>query len=110
MVSSSLAIVNKFRDDRNWRQFHDEKDLAISISIEAAELLELFQWKNSDEVIKNNKERLEEELADVLIYSLMLADNLDFDVANIIQKKITKNTIKYPIEKSKGKSDKYMDL
>ena len=87
MVSSSLAIVNKFRDDRNWRQFHDEKDLAISISIEAAELLELFQWKNSDEVIKNNKERLEEELADVLIYSLMLADNLDFDVANIIQKK-----------------------
>ncbi len=110
MVSSSLAIVNKFRDDRNWRQFHDEKDLAISISIEAAELLELFQWKNSDEVIKNNKERLEEELADVLIYSLMLADNLDFDVANIIQKKITKNTIKYPIEKSKGKNDKYTDL
>lgn len=105
-----IAIVNKFRDDRNWRQFHDEKDLAISISIEAAELLELFQWKNSDEVIKNNKERLEEELADVLIYSLMLADNLDFDVANIIQKKITKNTIKYPIEKSKGENDKYTDL
>lgn len=105
-----INMVNKFRDERNWRQFHNEKDLAISISIEAAELLELFQWENADAVVKNKKERLEEELADILIYALMLADNLDFDVSDLIQKKIRKNAIKYPVEKSIGKSDKYTSL
>lgn len=68
---SSMEKINKFRDERNWRKFHNEKDLAISISLEASELLELFQWKSSDEVKKNNMNGIEEELADVLILSLI---------------------------------------
>ncbi|WP_436961780.1 nucleotide pyrophosphohydrolase [Staphylococcus xylosus] len=96
-----LKVINKFRDERNWRQFHNEKDLSLSISLEAAELLELFQWKSSEEVVNNNRERLAEELADVLIYSYMLADNLEFDISEIISKKLAKNAEKYPIDKSK---------
>ncbi len=76
--------INQFRDDRNWRQFHNEKDLAISISLEASELLELFQWKSSSEVKENKLDRVREELADVLIYAYMMADNLDLDIDNII--------------------------
>lgn len=105
-----LKEINQFRDERNWRQFHNEKDLSLSISLEAAELLELFQWKSSEEVVGNKQERLEEELADVLIYSYMLADNLDFDINDIIRKKLKKNAEKYPVEKSKNKNNKYNDL
>ncbi|WP_436895839.1 nucleotide pyrophosphohydrolase [Mammaliicoccus sciuri] len=105
-----LKEINQFRDERNWRQFHNEKDLSLSISIEAAELLELFQWKSSEEVVSNKQERLAEELADVLIYSYMLADNLDFDINDIIRKKLKKNTEKYPVEKSKNRNNKYNDL
>lgn len=86
-----LKAINQFRDERNWRQFHNEKDLSLSISLEAAELLELFQWKTSEEVVDSQQERLAEELADVLIYSYMLADNLDFDINEIIRKKLEKN-------------------
>ncbi|MBO0430741.1 nucleotide pyrophosphohydrolase [Enterococcus sp. DIV0660C] len=107
---NSMEKVNKFRDDRNWRQFHNEKDLAISISLEASELLELFQWKQSEEVTANQVERIKEELADVLIYSYMLADNLDFDLEEIIEEKLIKNNIKYPVEKSVGKREKYTEL
>ncbi|MDE9438769.1 nucleotide pyrophosphohydrolase [Staphylococcus xylosus] len=105
-----LKVINKFRDERNWRQFHNEKDLSLSISLEAAELLELFQWKSSEEVVNNNRERLAEELADVLIYSYMLADNLEFDINEIISKKLVKNAEKYPIDKSKNNNTKYNDL
>ncbi|HGH0766362.1 TPA: nucleotide pyrophosphohydrolase [Staphylococcus pseudintermedius] len=105
-----LKVINQFRDERNWRQFHNEKDLSLSISLEAAELLELFQWKTSEEVVDSQQERLAEELADVLIYSYMLADNLDFDINEIIRKKLEKNTEKYPIEKSKDNRTKYNDL
>ncbi|EII6316070.1 nucleotide pyrophosphohydrolase [Staphylococcus pseudintermedius] len=105
-----LKAINQFRDERNWRQFHNEKDLSLSISLEAAELLELFQWKTSEEVVDSQQERLAEELADVLIYSYMLADNLDFDINEIIRKKLEKNTEKYPIEKSKDHRTKYNDL
>ena len=105
-----LKEINQFRDERNWRQFHNEKDLSLSISLEAAELLELFQWKSSEEVVGNKQERLAEELADVLIYSYMLADNLDFDINDIIRKKLKKNAEKYPVEKSKNKNNKYNDL
>ena len=82
--------INKFRDDRNWRQFHNEKDLAISISIEASELLELFQWKSAADTVSNKLPQIKEELADVLIYSLMLADNLSLDVNEIIEAKMKK--------------------
>ncbi|ARB77092.1 MULTISPECIES: nucleotide pyrophosphohydrolase [Staphylococcus] len=102
-----LKKINKFRDERNWRQFHNEKDLSLSISLEAAELLELFQWKTPEEVVVTKQERLAEELADVLIYSYMLADNLDFDINDIIQKKLKKNAEKYPVDKSKNSNSKY---
>ncbi|WP_280738290.1 MULTISPECIES: nucleotide pyrophosphohydrolase [unclassified Enterococcus] len=91
----SMTKINQFRDERNWRPFHNEKDLAISLTLEASELLELFQWVSAEEAIKNT-ERLKEELADVLIYSYMLADNLNFDIDEIIAEKLVKNAIKYP--------------
>ena len=102
--------INQFRDDRDWRKFHNEKDLAISISLEASELLELFQWKNSEEVVENSIEEIKEELADVLIYSLMMADNLNLDFEDIIKEKIAINEKKYPVELSKGNNKKYTDL
>lgn len=108
-MKNSMELINKFRDDRDWRQFHKEKDLAISISLEANELLELFQWKSSVEA-KENPERLKEELADVLIYSYMMADNLGFDVDQIIKEKLAINEMKYPVNKSKGHKDKYDKL
>lgn len=90
--------INQFRDDRHWRPFHNEKDLALSISIEAAELLEDFQWLSAEEAVEKNLENIKEEIADVLIYTLMLTDNLGLDVATIIEEKLQKNAIKYPIE------------
>lgn len=106
---NSMEKVNKFRDDRDWRQFHNEKDLAISISLEASELLELFQWKSAEEVKEFNLERIKEELADVLIYSYMLADNLNLNIDSIIDEKLKKNNDKYPVSKSKGNNNKYTD-
>lgn len=106
---TSMEKINKFRDDREWRQFHNEKDLALSISLEAAELLELFQWKSAEEA-KKNMQGLREELADVLIYSYMMADNLGLDVDEIIAEKLEKNGVKYPVEKSRGKKLKAGEL
>lgn len=102
--------INQFRDDRDWRKFHNEKDLAISISLEASELLELFQWKNSEEVVESSLEEIKEELADVFIYSFMMADNLNLDVEEIIKEKIEINAKKYPVELNKGNNKKYTDL
>ncbi|MCZ0716834.1 nucleotide pyrophosphohydrolase [Aerococcus kribbianus] len=109
-IETLSQAVNQFRDERDWRQFHKEKDLAISISLEANELLELFQWKDSETVLANKQESLRDELADVLIYALMLADNLDFDLEEIIMAKLEKNRQKYPIEKAKGSAKKYTEL
>ena len=106
---SSMERINKFRDDRNWRQFHNEKDLAISISIEAAELLEIFQWKTPEEATQDF-EHLKEEIADVLIYSYMLADNLGLDIDGIIKEKLEKNNMKYPVRESKDSKKKYNEL
>jgi NTP pyrophosphatase (non-canonical NTP hydrolase) len=108
-MNESLQRINQFRDERNWRQFHNEKDLAISISLEANELLELFQWKTPEES-KGNPERLKEELADVLIYCYMMADNLGFDIDEIIAEKLNKNARKYPVPKTFGKKKKYNEL
>lgn len=105
-----IQEINEFREARNWRQYHNEKDLAISLSLEASELLELYQWKQPEEVNENKRERIEEELADVLIYSYMIADNLDMDIDDIIRKKLIKNGEKYPVEKSKGSNKKYDEL
>ena len=109
-MKSTIDKINKFRDDRDWRKFHNEKDLAISISIEASELLELFQWKESVEVTSKSLGRIKEELADVLIYSFMLADNLQLDVEKIIEDKLVDNNRKYPVKLSKGNNKKYTEL
>lgn len=105
-----IDLINQFRDERDWRKFHNEKDLAISISLEASELLELFQWKQSEEVVEKSLKEIKEELADVFMYSLMLADNLNLDVEEIIKEKIDINAKKYPVELSKGNNKKYTDL
>lgn len=109
-MKSTIEKINKFRDDRNWRQFHKEKDLAISISLEANELLEIFQWKTSEEAVANNLEHIKEELADVFIYGLMLADNLNLDVEKIISDKIKLNEKKYPVQESFSNKEKYTEL
>lgn len=93
-----------FRDERDWEQFHNPKDLALALSIEAAELNELFLWKKSEEA---NQEKIKEELADVLAYALLLADKYNLDIDQIVTDKIKKNGEKYPVDKAKGKSDKY---
>ncbi|RHH65935.1 MULTISPECIES: nucleotide pyrophosphohydrolase [Vagococcus] len=94
---NSMDKINVFRNERGWHHNSKEKDLAISISLEASELLELFQWLDNEEALKQT-ERLEEELADVLIYSYTLADKLGFDIDDIIEKKLVKNAIKYPVK------------
>ena len=103
--------ISKFCDDRDWNQFHSPKSLAMSISIEAAELLENFQWSKDDEPLSTtNKESISEEIADVLIYAIRLCEVLEVDPIEISNKKIDKNTIKYPVDLSKGKSEKYTNL
>ena len=97
----------EFRDERDWEQFHNEKDLALALSIEAGELLELFLWKNANEA---NREKVQEELADIVSYSLLLANKYGFNIKEIVLKKIEDNRTKYPVEKFKGSSKKYNDL
>ncbi len=100
----------KFRDERDWEQFHDSKNLALAISIEAAELNELFLWKKGDDVENIKIDRLKEELADILSFSFLLADKHNLDVFEIILDKIKRNNEKYPVEKSKGTAKKYNEL
>ena len=100
----------EFRDERDWAQFHDSKNLALGLSIEAAELNELFLWKSEKDAEQVNKERLAEELADVFAYAFLLADKHDLDVKNIVINKIAKNAAKYPVSAAKGNSNKYTEL
>jgi len=100
----------KFRDARNWEQFHNSRDLALAISIEAAELNELFLWKSVEESEAVDKSKIKEELADILAFSLLLAQKHDFDIKEILLEKIHKNNQKYPVEKSKGTAKKYNEL
>lgn len=105
-----LAELMRFTEERDWDQFHDSKNLALAISIEAAELNELFLWKKDAEVESVNRDRLEEELADILSYSLLLAQKHDIDIYDIIHRKIQRNAEKYPVEKAKGTAKKYNEL
>jgi NTP pyrophosphatase (non-canonical NTP hydrolase) len=100
------ALIN-FRNERDWEQFHNPKDLAIAINVEAGELLELFLWKNPEEA---NKDKVKEELADILAYSFLLAEKYGFDIKEIVMDKIRINGEKYPIDKSKGSAKKYNEL
>jgi NTP pyrophosphatase (non-canonical NTP hydrolase) len=97
----------KFRNERDWEQFHNPKDLALAINVEAGELLELFLWKNSENA---NTEKIKEELADVFAYAFLLAEKYNFDVKEIVLEKIAKNGEKYPVEKAKGTAKKYDEL
>jgi NTP pyrophosphatase (non-canonical NTP hydrolase) len=97
----------KFRNERDWEQFHNPKDLALAINVEAGELLELFLWKNSENA---NAEKVKEELADVFAYAFLLAEKYKLDVKEIVLEKIAKNGEKYPVEKAKGSAKKYDEL
>lgn len=99
--------LKKFRDQRDWEQFHNPKDLAVAISIEAGELLEEFLWKKHEDA---NKEKVKEELADVFAFAFLLADKYNFDIKDIVLEKIKKNGEKYPVEKAKGTAKKYDEL
>ena len=100
----------EFRHERDWEQFHNPKDLAISLNLEAAELLECFQWSGSDTSADGREQRLREELADVLIYSIYMADAIGADIPQIIDEKLRLNAAKYPVDRARGKSAKYTEL
>lgn len=102
-----MREIRQFTEDRDWDQFHNGKDLALALSIEAAELNEAFLWKDAKDV---KLEKVREELADVFNYAFLIADKYDLDVREIVMEKLAKNAIKYPVEKAKGKADKYTDL
>lgn len=110
MTKETINEVLKFRDDRNWKQFHNPKDLAISISLEAAELLEVFQWSGSDTVCEEKRDKIKEELADVINYCILMADACDLDMDEIVREKNKRNNEKYPIEKAKDSAKKYNEL
>jgi len=99
--------IIKFRNERDWEQFHNPKDLALAISIEAGELLELFLWKKAEDA---DKEKVKEEIADIMIYALLLSEKYGFDVREIVMEKIENNKLKYPVGKVKGSAEKYDDI
>lgn len=114
-LQNTIAKIQKFRDERDWRQFHNPKDMALALSIEASELLELFLWKDKKEVeemVKNkkNREEISDELADVFTFALELAENLGIDIEKSVGNKLLKNNKKYPVHKSRGKHTKYTKL
>ena len=106
----TIRRVLKFRDDRDWRQFHTPKDLAVSLTLEAAELLEVFQWSGRDLECRDKLGRIREELADVLSYCVLMADVCGLDLDEILREKVAKNEAKYPVEKARGRADKYTEL
>lgn len=106
-IQTITDALLKFRNDRDWEQFHNPKDLAVAIGVESGELLELFLWKDSEDV---TRDRVKEELADVFAYAFLLAEKYDFDVTEIVLDKIRKNGENYPVEKAKGTAKKYTEL
>lgn len=107
MKQETIDKALLFRDERNWSQFHNPKDLALSLSLEASELLELFQWKSSEEAVAVNEAKMKEELADVLLYAISFADRMGFDLDEIVLDKLEKNGRKYPVELAKDSKEKY---
>lgn len=97
-MHSIYKEVLRFRDERNWKQYHEEKDLALSISLEANELLENFQWRSSEEAVAESKQNIKEEMADVLIYLIQMADKMDMDLEKEVLAKLAKNREKYPVK------------
>lgn len=106
-------LIIKFRDARDWKQFHNPKDTSLSLVLEAAELMEHFQWKNSEEMseyVKGHKYEIGEELADVLYWVLLISHDLKIDIKKALEKKLVVQESKYPVEKAKGKHTKYTEL
>lgn len=106
-IEAIIEMIKAFRDERDWQQFHDPKNLAICLSIESSELLQAFLWKKADEA---NIEKIKEELADVLYSALLIAEHYDLNIKDIVEAKLKKNAQKYPVSKSKGSNKKYDDL
>jgi NTP pyrophosphatase (non-canonical NTP hydrolase) len=109
-ISEIIDSLIEFRNDRDWEQFHNSKDLSLALMLEAAELNELFLWKDKSEVKDVDISKLKEELADVFAYSFLLAAKHDLDVKEIVMEKIKQNNEKYPVEKAKGTAKKYNEL
>jgi len=112
-IEKLTELVIKFRDKRDWKKFHNPKDCALSLVLEAAEVMEHFQWKNGDQLknyIKTNKNEIAEELADVLYWILLIANDLNIDIGQAIKNKLIINNMKYPVKKSKGNAKKYTNL
>jgi dCTP diphosphatase len=111
-IDTLVARIRAFRDERDWMQFHNPKDMAAAISIEAAELQEIFLWKLSSDSVQiaaAEKKRVQEEVADIAIYLLELADNLDIDLIGAVNAKLAKNATKYPVAQARGNSKKYTE-
>lgn len=106
-IKHIISELIKFRNERDWEQFHNSKDLALAISIEASELNELFLWKKAEDV---NVDKLKEELADVFAYAFLLAEKYNLNVEEIVLRKIKQNAEKYPVDKAKGNATKYNEL
>lgn len=112
-ISDLQKKLASFRDERDWKQFHNPKDISISIVLEAGELLECFQWRNNQEIedtIRNKKEHIKEEIADVFNWLLLLSHDLGIDLIKASNNKIEQNRLKYPVEKAKGNAKKYNEL
>jgi dCTP diphosphatase len=112
-ISQLTELAKKFRDERNWKQFHNPKDVGLSLSLEVAELIEIMQWRNGEDLnshLQSNRQHVGEELSDVLYWVLLLADDLGIDLPQAFRAKMVHNAEKYPIEKSKGVAKKYTDL
>lgn len=110
LSQETTDMILKFRDDRDWKQFHTPKDLAISISLEASELLEVFQWSGGDVSAEGKTEKIKEELADVINYCVLMADVCGLDINQIVRDKIKVNAEKYPVDKAFGNKAKYTEL
>jgi len=106
-IAELIEIIQEFRNERDWEQFHDAKNLAICLNLESAELLENFLWKKAEEA---DIEKVKNELADVFYSALLLADHYNFDVKKIVIEKLKSNELKYPIQKAKGSNKKYNEL
>lgn len=109
-ISTLTSLINAFREERDWRKFHNAKDLALSISLECSELLEVFQWRTAESAVAEHRDELLEELADIVIYCLQLASDLDADLGHEIVRKVNLNGEKYPVDKSRGTATKYTEL
>ncbi len=102
--------IKKFSTDRDWSQFHDPKNLAISLNLEASEVLELYQWTKDNQLKPERADKINEELADVFYWLILLSNYYNIDLVEALDKKMDQNEQKYPVEKAKGKSDKYTEL